>query len=59
MSKDGKGSIYKALHSAEKSLKEHKNKLPDLRYKSQVEGTIRNVEKQVVTINQFILDHEL
>ena len=57
--KDGKNSIFKALKSAEKTLKIHQDKLPGLQYKSQVRGTIKNVEKQIKTIEQFIKDYNL
>jgi hypothetical protein len=32
---------------------------PHLQYKSQVEGTIRNVQRQIETIKQFIKDKGL
>jgi hypothetical protein len=59
LAKDGAKSIFKALRSAEKRLQEHKAKLPNMQHKSQVEGTIRNVERQVETIKQFIKDKGL
>ena len=51
--------IFKALRSAEKTLQEHVEKLPRMKYKSQVEGTIRNVQRQIETIKQFIKDKGL
>ena len=54
--KDGKKSIFKALKNAEETLQTHKAKLPNLIYKSQVEGTIKNVEKQIETLKKFIVD---
>ncbi|NGX49645.1 MAG: hypothetical protein K940chlam5_01244, partial [Candidatus Anoxychlamydiales bacterium] len=57
--KDGKKSIFKALKNAEESLQKHKDKLPNLKYKSQVEGTIKNVEKQIETLKKIIVDKEL
>jgi uncharacterized protein RhaS with RHS repeats len=55
----GAGSILKALRSAERTLQEHIDKLPELEFKSQVEGTIRNVESQISTIRQFLQDNKL
>jgi tetratricopeptide (TPR) repeat protein len=57
--KDGKESIYKGLNQAEKTLQQHKDKLPSLKYKSQVQGTIKNVESQIETIKKFIKDKGL
>lgn len=59
LAKDGPQSIHKALRSAEKTLQNHKDKLPQLEYKSQVEGTIRRVEGQIRTLDKFIKDHKL
>lgn len=59
LERDGARSIHNALKGAEKSLQKHKDKLPSLEYKSQVEGTIRNVERQVATVKQFIKDKGL
>ena len=59
LAKDGPSSIHKALRSAEKALKEHEEKLSGLQYKSKVESTIRNIEKQIATIKQFMKDHNL
>jgi RHS repeat-associated protein len=59
LERDGAKSIHKALRSAEKTLQQHKDKLPDLQYKSQVEGTIKNVEKQIRTLHKFIKDHKI
>ena len=59
LERDGAGSINRALNSAEKTLKSHQDKLPSLEYKSQVEGTIRNVERQIETLKQFIKDKRL
>ncbi len=55
----GPKSIFKALRRAEKTLEEHKAKLPSLEHKSQVEGTIRNVESQIETLKKFIRDKGL
>jgi len=55
----GPKSIFKALRSAEDSLAEHIARLPELKYKSQVESTIRNVESQIETIKKFIQDKGL
>ncbi len=57
--RDGKKSILKSLKSAEKTLIQHKEKLPYLKHKSQVEGTIQNVEKQIQTIKKFIKDKQI
>ena len=61
--KDGANSIQRALRSAEASLAEHHAKLEQIiakgGYPSQVQGTIRNVERQVETLKQFILDKSL
>jgi ribosomal protein S20 len=57
--RDGVKSIYKALRRSQRTLQEHKDKLPNLKYKSQVEGTIRNVEKQIQTIEKFIKEKGL
>jgi len=54
--KDGRKSIIKSLKTAEKTLIEHKNKLGNMKYKSQVEGTIKNVESQIETIKKFNID---
>jgi RHS repeat-associated protein len=59
LSKDGPASIPKALRSAERTLEQHRAKLPGLEHKSQVEGTIRNVENQIETLKQFIKDQSL
>jgi F0F1-type ATP synthase membrane subunit b/b' len=59
LERGGAKSIKKALKSAEKTLKEHEDKLPGLQYKSQVEGTIDNVKKQIETIKKFIKDKDL
>jgi RHS repeat-associated protein len=59
LAKDGAQSILRALRSAEKALQEHLEKLPRMQYKSQVEKTIRNVQKQIETIKQFIKDKGL
>ena len=60
---DGANSIQRALSSAEKSLAQHQTKLEQILesggYPSQVQGTIRNVERQVETLKQFILDKGL
>ena len=55
----GAKSILKALRSAERTLKFHQDKLASLQYRSQVEGTIRNVESQIKTLKQFIKDYNL
>jgi len=47
------------LRSAEKALQEHLEKLPRMQYKSPVETTIRNVQRQIETIKQFIKDKGL
>jgi hypothetical protein len=52
-------SIFKALRSSEKTLAEHIGKVDKLQYKSQVEGTIRNVAGNVKTIIKFIQDKGL
>lgn len=57
--KDGAGSIFKALRRAERTLQTHIEKLPRLKYKSQVEGTIQNVKNQIETLRRFIQDHGL
>ena len=54
--KDGRKSILKSLKTAEKTLMEHKNKLGNMKYKSQVEGTIKNVESQIETLKKFNID---
>jgi RHS repeat-associated protein len=59
LAKDGRDSIYKALNSAERALTKHQAKLPELQYKSQVETTIANVQRQIATIKQFIKDKGL
>ena len=59
LERDGPGSIQKALRSAERTLQQHKDKLPTLEFKSQVEGTIRNVESQIETLRKFIKDKGL
>lgn len=59
LAEQGAGSIHKALRSAQKTLAQHEAKLPGLEYKSQVEGTIRNVQGQIRTIEQFIKDKGL
>ncbi|MBA3391790.1 MAG: hypothetical protein H0T89_04050 [Deltaproteobacteria bacterium] len=56
---DGAASIFRALHKAERTLQAHVAKLPSLPYKSQVEGTIRNVTSQIETIKLFIQDNGL
>ena len=53
--RDGKDSIFKGLKKAEKTLQEHKEKLLSLKYKSQVQGTIKNIEKQIKTTKKFLL----
>ena len=57
--KDGEKSIFKSLRKAQKTLEEHQQKLPHLKYKSKVEGTIKNVERQIETIKKFIVDKGL
>ena len=52
----GPESIKKALTSAEKTLKAHVDKLPNLKYKSAVEKTITNVRNQIETIKKFMID---
>jgi hypothetical protein len=59
LARDGASSIHKALRSAERTLQEHVDKLSQMQYKSQVEGTIQNVRNQIETIKQFILDKGL
>ena len=59
LAEHGSGSIRKALNSARKTLTRHEAKLPNLKYKSQVEGTIRNVKSQTKTLEQFIKDKGL
>ena len=59
LAKDGSGSIFKALRSAEETLGEHISKLPTAKYKSAIEKTIKNVQSQITTIRNFILDKEL
>jgi uncharacterized protein RhaS with RHS repeats len=59
LERDGASSIHKALRSAQKTLQEHKDKVESLELKSQVEGTIKNVERQIETLEQFIKDKEL
>jgi RHS repeat-associated protein len=60
LAKDGPQSVYKALRSAQETLQEHIDKLRSgLRYTSKVESTIRNVQKQIETIKQFIKDKGL
>lgn len=57
LARNGEGSIRKALRSAQKTLKQHQEKLPTLEYKSQVESTIENVTRQIQTIEQFMTDN--
>ena len=59
LQKDGAASIHKALRSAERTLQRHHEKLPNLEFKSQVKGTIRNVESQIVTLRAFIKENKL
>jgi len=47
------------LKRAEKTLAEHIKKLPDMKYKSQVERTIKNVTKQIETIKKFIQEKKI
>lgn len=42
-----------------RTLQKHVEKLSNLRYKSQVKGTIYRVKQQIDTIKQFIKDKEL
>jgi RHS repeat-associated protein len=59
LQRDGAGSILKALRSSQAILKQRQEKLPALENKSAVEKTIRNVQRQIETLKQFIRDHEL
>jgi RHS repeat-associated protein len=59
LAKDGPASIQKSLRSAEKTLRDHIEKLPYMKYKSQVEGTIKNVSTQIRTLQKFIKDKGL
>lgn len=59
LARDGARSIFRALRSAERTLAEHQERLPNLQYTSQVEGTIANVQSQIATILQFIQDKNL
>jgi hypothetical protein len=59
LAEHGPGSIHKAIKSALKTLAQHEAKLPGLKYKSQVEGTIKNVKRQIHTLEQFIKDKGL
>jgi RHS repeat-associated protein len=59
LERDGAASILKSLRSAEKTLESHKAKLSGLEHTSQVESTIKNVERQIETLKQFIKDKEL
>ncbi len=53
LEKDGPRSVNRSLRSLEKRLAEHREKLPDLRYKSFVEREIRTFERQIETIKLF------
>ena len=55
--KDGTKSILKTYKKLQRRLLEHKNKLPDLKYKSSVEREIRTWEKDIETAKQFIKNH--
>lgn len=55
--RNGPKSICKALKSAERTLQQQEDKLPDMKYKPQVESTIENVSGQIETIKQFMKDH--
>jgi hypothetical protein len=59
----GPNAIRRTLNSAEQTLLEHQQKLELLRreggYTSAVEKTIRNVESEIETIRQFIIDKGL
>jgi hypothetical protein len=57
--RDGPRSIHRALRSAQRTLAGHVEKLPTLKYKSQVETTISNVRNQIETLKQFIRDKGL
>ena len=59
LKREGADTIHKALRGAEKALAKHEAKLPGLEFKSQVEGTIRNVKNQIETIKKFIDDKGL
>ncbi|QQS58746.1 RHS repeat-associated core domain-containing protein [Candidatus Peregrinibacteria bacterium] len=56
---NGSGSVFKALDSARKSLRIHVEKVSKLEYKSQVQGTIKNVANQIKTIRRFIRRNKL
>jgi hypothetical protein len=63
LAKDGPASITKALGSAEKTLAEHQAKLAQIvkegGHTSQVESTIKNVERQIETLEKFQKDKGL
>ncbi len=59
LKKDGPKSILKALESTKKTHLEHIEKLSKMRYKSQVENTIRNTQRNINTINQFIKNNNI
>ncbi len=59
LARDGAKTIFKALRNAEKAIEEHISKIDTLKYKSQVEGTIRNVANQIKTLQKFIKDKGL
>lgn len=46
---DGPKSILKALESAKKTLREHIMKIENVRYKSAIKTTIKNVTNQIKT----------
>lgn len=53
----GENAIKRGYRSALKTLAEHKEKLENLQYKSQVETTIKNVQQQINTLEKFMQDN--
>jgi RHS repeat-associated protein len=59
LSRDGSKSIFRSMASLETRIEEHISKLDSLQFKSSVEREIRTFQKQLETIQQFIVDNGL
>ena len=59
LKKDGPKSIRKTYNKIKRRIREHKEKLPDLKYKSSVKREIRGWEKNVKELETFMRKHKI